>query len=727
MRSLWLILLLCGSSFAQYGGDKSELIPASGGATPGLVNETSFNSTLTNHVGTNPTGQTACAAYSLCLPFPEPALAGNLGIVTGHFANSTTLTPTVVDDKSDSGTCITGSAKDSGTNEWPFACYIPNLTVGSHYFTVTFGTTQVTQVEGKVSQFYNIATSSPTDGTPCGFTGSSSTSGTGCAITTTQSNSLVYALFCRAGTPATDKFTAGSGFTLLTEDINDGCTSEYEIKSSPGSVTPAMTLATSSGSTYVGFVIAFKSATAGTAPSGWYADRLMSWSSAYNLAGQTFDFQFTSTGNFLLNTNSCGDMTPGTAPSDGVNTWTFSGDTVTTSVILGESYVAGASANSTGLISVTTTGSSGDCTFNFYDFTNAPATPIVTRNPTINYTGSTAATLLIQADAAHSPDGVSTGWNWLNDPSTGLVVGVGGQGFNTTLGVNEPSTGLVADAGYYGGMNLSGPGGTTNPLLSQNNPYFHGYTTTGAQPWFVVNESSATTATSVWAVDTIGVFGSGAGIVHATEGESTSTPLTLTVPSTTAGNLGAIACTWYNSTARTMTSMCFDGTTCATANKFTAVPSSTAAGTSGRNATAVWDSLSLPAGKTTLTVTTSGTVTHLECEYAEVQKATGTWAIDNSGSGAATSGGTGSGTTINGPAITTSGTVDFCLAINGLAGGPTTQAPKTGNEYTYENVIFNGDTNAAIALLTTSASAHTPSWVETTSGDNFNASQACWK
>src|SRR5690348_10976367 len=75
-----------------------------GGVTPGFVNESSFNSTQGSSVTTRATGTTTCSAnFTDCIPLADPALAGNLIAAYGTFAKSTVITPTVTDDKGDTG------------------------------------------------------------------------------------------------------------------------------------------------------------------------------------------------------------------------------------------------------------------------------------------------------------------------------------------------------------------------------------------------------------------------------------------------------------------------------------------------------------------------------------------------------------------------------------------------------------------------------------------------
>lgn len=144
-----LFAVVCLSIFALFGlwprSAEAQLTllgvgaaPGSGvTATPGFVNEYSSNSTQTNALGTVSSG--ICSSNSYCAAYAEPALSGNLGIVTFTYDNgstSTATTATATDDKSDSYTCVSGSV-DSGSGIWNGACYSPNLTAGAHVVTVT--------------------------------------------------------------------------------------------------------------------------------------------------------------------------------------------------------------------------------------------------------------------------------------------------------------------------------------------------------------------------------------------------------------------------------------------------------------------------------------------------------------------------------------------------------------------------------------------------------------
>ena len=322
--------------------------------------------------------------------------------------------------------------------------------------------------------------------------------------------------------------------------------------------------------------------------------------------------------------------------------------------------------------------------------------------------------------------------SWLPDPASGIVMVTGSQLDNTTTGFTAPSSGCVFDAASFGGEPLDG-GSDTSPI-DQNNAWGHCYFSAGSQPQFISTQSYGSETPSNWGGNLVSIFSSGIGIKNWTWAEhvTSGTTLTLTVPSTTIHNLGAVACQTYGTTIRTFSHVCFDGTTCAAGNAFTAVPSATSAGVGGtRGSTAVLALLDMPAGKTTLTVTMSSSTSDIECAYVEGQKASGSWAIDNSGSGANTNAGTASSSVATGPAVTTSGGASGSLCMAAIApNNGADLAPASGNEYTYGNIIWNDDTKsgpAAVALLTTVDGSHSPAWHLNNATSPFSASQACFK
>jgi hypothetical protein len=672
-------------------------------ATPAFVNEYSSNSTQTNALGTVSSG--ICSTNSYCAAYAEPTLAGNLGIVTFTYDNGSTSTPTTAtatDDKSDSYTCVSGSV-DSGSGIWNGACYSPNLTAGAHVVTVALASS-LTHVSAKVAQFNNIATASPLD-TSSHNNGASSSTATGTALTTTQANDLVYFQVCRLGTPAVTSFTVGSGFTFGTVDINDGCTSEFQIASSAGSVTPSMTMA--SASTYVTFALAFKAANAGTAPSGMYVAHLLGWGTPVSTSTTTWNFQFPSTGNLLV-LDTVGSLTPGAVPTDSTNTWSAAGTTNSaagSAVGLSlEWYVPNATANATGLISAHTTGGPGDASWAFYDIQNAATAPFVARSE-FSCGGSCTSPITQTV---------------VPEVTNGLLMGVGGQSFNTFLTCNPP-TSCVADESTYGGQSVSGP-----DIVWENNLWFHFLLSNPSTNSYSLNLSGS--LANNWEDDYVNFLSTtGIGIVASANNQvTTGSSMTVTVPSTVAGDLGVVVIGDFDgATHRTVSSVCFDGTTCATANKMTQVTSAQTTSTN-QTQTDVWALLSLPAGKTTLTITFSGAISNAEAQFFEARKGNGgTWAGD--GNGVTTNNGTVASSTITGPSITPSaGTPsgDFCAAIATVSNSISSN-PASGNSWQFGGNIFTNTGDAATSLLTTGASATNPTWTD--ASGTFNVSEACWK
>jgi hypothetical protein len=432
-------------------------------STPTFVSESSLNNTqfqfpagVSTALGVNPPGQTACPNYSYCVPFAGKTLSGNLAILPYTYAYSAAVTTTAADTGGDSFTCFDGSVDSTTTiplspNYHPHngLCYARNTAANSVRGIVTFGTTPVTNVAADASQWYNILnTSDPLD-THASAAGKNSTTANAVSITTSSNGDLIYVHVCRTGTPTTSSFTAGSGFTLVTTDIHDGCATEYQIQSTAGSITPTMTMATAS--TYVEQVFAFKAAPSSntsTAPSGVYLERMMSWSMPQNQSASTWTFQLPSAGNFLFQSISCGALIPSatTLPNESGETWNLAGiNTRNPPVINGEYYAQNAApnytGNSPGLVTDTFTGT-GDCTVKFYSFAGAPASPFTQWS---QYDFSTSS----------SPATVTTTWNPRANPSVWIFTG--GETNNTGTGVTTPASGCQWTGGSFGGMNINGP------------------------------------------------------------------------------------------------------------------------------------------------------------------------------------------------------------------------------------------------------------------------------
>ena len=229
--------------------------------------------TLVQHVST---GMDNTPVGTFAINLPNPGGAGNLLILGIQCASAGSITS--VTDNKGSNTWVAGPTVTNATsNRKLFLYYALNITSATQLVTVTFsGLTTNTSGAGTgypqcvLSEWYNIATSSAVDGTAVG----SSTSKTAGSITTTANGDLVYQWGVDISDTTTGagpsfngtSITKGSGFTLITSDLQIGLIEQYQIQSTAGAISPAFT--TSGAAVWGSLAIAFKSASAGTAPGG---------------------------------------------------------------------------------------------------------------------------------------------------------------------------------------------------------------------------------------------------------------------------------------------------------------------------------------------------------------------------------------------------------------------------------------------------------------------------
>jgi hypothetical protein len=129
----------------------------------------------------------------------------------------------------------------------------------------------------------------------------------------------------------------------------------------------------------------------------------------------------------------------------------------------------------------------------------------------------------------------------------------------------------------------------------------------------------------------------------------------------------------------------------------------------------------------------SNTAANLEVAVYEVARGSGSWGIDTNGAAqsAGTAQGTGcssTGTTACGPAVTTTGTFDFCVS-NFAVANTTNNAPSTttAGSFVYGGTIFANTTDSVVSLLSTSAGSKQGKVLVDTSSGVFHASTMCYK
>jgi hypothetical protein len=193
-----------------------------------------------------------------------------------------------------------------------------------------------------------------------------------------------------------------------------------------------------------------------------------------------------------------------------------------------------------------------------------------------------------------------------------------------------------------------------------------------------------------------------------------SNQITITVTSTGAGRLLVVGT--GNNGGRTVTGVS-DGT-----NNFTRATNA-AAGT-GSLRTDIWYLLNSSSGKTTITVTYSGTA-------GTFLKIGNVWEVSGFTAAAFDTAnninGVGSGTTDTGATVTTTAAKGFVVGEI-ITPASIAQNPKAGNEFTAGGDISpSGNDGAGASLISGTAASHTPVWLDLASGRNFMSSTAAFK
>jgi hypothetical protein len=355
----------------------------SNAATPTLVQHVTGNNTGTPST----TGCCVGSMSALIINLPNPTLAGNILILSIMYDHSVTLAASDVTDNK-GNTWYMGPTATDGTYAAVTIFYAPNVAAGTLQITVTtpFGAAGA-GVAADVSEFYNVATSSPLD-VSTGAHVDSSTVAAG-SMTTTASGDLIYQVgmndeVIRSNVqPKLSAITKGTNFTLLGADLWGGNGAQYYIQPSYGAINPTMTM-TGSSNHYNTAAVAFKAATAGTAPgSGIRIVHVQGINMYDDTGGTSYPMQFPSTGNLLVLmwngwNGSCDDIT--SISDSNSNTWNSTSSILCVSGAAGERYFyAGNATTSTDLaITLNLASSQWNSNAMFYDVANAATSPLDT-------------------------------------------------------------------------------------------------------------------------------------------------------------------------------------------------------------------------------------------------------------------------------------------------------------------------------------------------------------
>lgn len=205
---------------------------------------------------------------------PEPTLANNCIVLFLTYGYSASRTVTITDDQSSSWPAATRTVNDTGNVLTTAVFVLPNCAAGIRAITVTFNAS-LQGFQASASEWYNVATSSPGDGSNGATSATPAASG---SFTTTTNGDLIlhYAIGSGWGRPlnageASDctTLTKASGYTKLHASRQNMCFVEYLVQTTAGATNPSASFSggTSNTEPVNSITLALKNASAGTAPS----------------------------------------------------------------------------------------------------------------------------------------------------------------------------------------------------------------------------------------------------------------------------------------------------------------------------------------------------------------------------------------------------------------------------------------------------------------------------
>lgn len=207
----------------------------------------------------------------------DPTLANNCIALALLYQYSATRTVAVTDDQGNtwpSPTRVIDDTSRGPTDSLTSAVYVlPNVAAGTRAITVTFDTA-LKAFAASMSEWYNVATSSPLDGNNGAVGASPAASG---SITTTVNGDLIihwgfatgWGIQLNSGfNDGCTTWTKQSGFTKLHGNREEMFFCEYAVQGTAGAINPSSSFSggSASGEIFNSLTVALKNATAGTAP-----------------------------------------------------------------------------------------------------------------------------------------------------------------------------------------------------------------------------------------------------------------------------------------------------------------------------------------------------------------------------------------------------------------------------------------------------------------------------
>lgn len=277
----------------ELGPEAAGLLPVSGGVnTPTLVDWSSCPDSRASNTGT-----------TYRLRKPNASLANNL-LVLWFFHDSAVSPTTVVSIDSagatlDTMTLIAAASGTDGNSQKEATYYVAGCQAGAVGYKITFSAAN-NYFQACQGEWYNVATSSPLDGTGAWV---SQVAGTTAyrsgSFNTAVNGSLIIQMTIEDSASPYDGtlFTADTGYTFLYTDLADGGCAQYTIQATAGATNPTITY--NPGSSGASSTVAFKAAAAGTAPAAGAirVQRMQGHTAKSNVT--SFTAQFPATGNLI--------------------------------------------------------------------------------------------------------------------------------------------------------------------------------------------------------------------------------------------------------------------------------------------------------------------------------------------------------------------------------------------------------------------------------------------
>lgn len=575
-------------------------IAPSSGASPALVNFRGMASTEIGAVGTK-TANT-CATNAYCTQLVDPSLAGNgiLVIYTYKSASGNTANiPTVSDDKTNTYTHCGTDANNSTDTTYVGCYYVLSATTGTRAITVTW-TAAVSQAAVSVAQMMNVTAIDVYSGNSQNTVTGGSAIQAGSATSTAAGDLWFQAAIGTNTRTDVSTWTAGSqtGITWNVDlaDQRDAAAVQHGVQTSAGALNAQITNATSND--YASIAVAFKSGSAGTAPTGMYIKHLYSVNSVIGITGN-LAYQVPVSGNLIASLAvGAGEAT---GVSDTVNgAWKECGvPNIVPSQVTSSSFYA--PNISPGLLNVTvTTTASGDIGPQiFADIVGAATTQTCGHAAPQGNISAVASTFTAMSNFAPSS-------------SNGIAFYITGVAFNTMIGLSSPSSGGF-DMNTYGGMSISGP-----EPVDENNGGAHFTFSANTPNSLTWNMTSATLAIDAEATDIAAFQAPGATLYPAEVGSAsngaTTSGTTLAIASYAPSQAGDVMAFFACTSATTGTIAISGGT-----NTYTPVDGPT--NLNGLRC-ATFYSLASSGSTTTFTATFGTTSTFRSLSVAEIANAT---------------------------------------------------------------------------------------------------------